>query len=198
MKVLAVKHLDIGCGYDPQNPYEADQLYGIDIYPEVTQLGENFKCANLAIEGIPFPDNYFDSISAFDVIEHIPRQAIDFEKRIVRLPFISLMNEIHRCLKPGGMFYACTPVYPSEEVFRDPTHVNFITGKTHEYFCGEECYGKRYGFKGNFSAQEITWLYYKFSKKALRSSYIYIKSWYKRHILRKPQTHLIWQLKAIK
>jgi SAM-dependent methyltransferase len=193
-----MKHLDIGCGYDPQNPYDAEELFGIDIYPEVTQLGTNFRCANLAIEGIPFPDDYLDSISAFDVIEHIPRQAIDFQNKTVKLPFINLMNEIHCCLKLGGLFYASTPVYPSEEVFRDPTHVNFITNKTHQYFCGDDCYGKRYGFKGNFSEVEVTWLYYKFSKKAFRSKYISLKSWYKRFILSTPRTHLIWQLKALK
>ena len=44
------------------------------------------------------------------------------------------MNEIYRVLKNRGKFYAFTPYYPKAQVFQDPTHVNFITVDTHEYF----------------------------------------------------------------
>jgi len=44
------------------------------------------------------------------------------------------MNEAYRVLKPGGIFYAITPYYPRAEVFVDPTHINFISHKTHTYF----------------------------------------------------------------
>ena len=32
-----------------------------------------FRLANLSIDPIPHPDSSFDSISAFDFLEHVPR-----------------------------------------------------------------------------------------------------------------------------
>ncbi len=192
-----MNHLDLGCGYNPRNPYEAKNLYGVDIYPDVVELGPNFKLANLATEPIPFPDDFFDSISAFDVLEHIPRQAINFADGSTRLPFIALMNEIHRCLKPNGMLYAFTPAFPSAAAFQDPTHVNFITKDTHSYFCGEDAYGKRYGFSGEFEKVEVKWFYSTYARSAKRNWKITVKNWHKNHIKGSP-SHLVWQLKAIK
>jgi cyclopropane fatty-acyl-phospholipid synthase-like methyltransferase len=80
--------LDIGCGLNPYNVYYARQLYGIDIIKDNTI--EEFKIrdwlnkpmdmnlagysyCDLATDRIPFSDNYFDRISAVDVLEHIPR-----------------------------------------------------------------------------------------------------------------------------
>jgi hypothetical protein len=80
MKMNKTKHLDIGCGGSPRNPYGQEELFGLDMDDCVTN--ENIRRANLAIDKIPFDDNYFDSISAFDVLEHIPRQAIDYHTRV--------------------------------------------------------------------------------------------------------------------
>ena len=192
-----MNHLDLGCGSNPRNPYEADTLYGIDIHPAVTNLGRNFKRANVAVDAVPFEDNFFDSVSAFDVLEHIPRQAIDFQTRDIKFPFINLMDEVWRILKPQGMFYAYTPAYPSPQAFQDPTHVNFITEETHQYFCGHDAYAKRYGFKGKFSLVEAQWMYATYAETAKRSRKIFIKNWHKKNF--KPGcTHLVWQLEAVK
>jgi len=191
------KHLDIGCGHEPKNPYCATEVFGVDIYPEVINLGENFKFANLVTEKIPFEENFFDSVSAFDVLEHIPRQAINFQSNEMRQPFIELMDEIYRVLKPSGMFYAYTPAYPSSAAFQDPTHVNFISRDTHNYFCGERAYARRYGFQGNFECVEMRWLYSTYARSAKRSLAIDIKNLHKR-LFKGGQTHLVWQLKAIK
>ena len=127
------KHLDLGCGANPRNTYNAENLYGIDILERHDSTLNNFtyKSANVILEKIPFEDNFFDSISAFDFIEHIPR-LICIDGKII-FPFIDLMNEIYRVLKPNGIFYAITPVYPNESVFVDPTHVNFITKNSYKY-----------------------------------------------------------------
>lgn len=66
----------------------------------------NFKRANLAVGALPYETNFFDSVSAYDVLEHIPRQAIDFQSGELKLPFINLMSEIWRILIPNGRFYA--------------------------------------------------------------------------------------------
>lgn len=150
------KHLDLGCGTIPRNPYSAASIYGVDIR-DIQELDESdfiYKQANLTLERIPFPDDFFDSVSAFDFLEHIPRQITTPEGNLVN-PFIKLMNEIYRVLKPGGKFFALTPVYPHPSVFVDPTHVNFITKKTHKYFTGITPYGRMYGFTGNFKIIKV-------------------------------------------
>jgi SAM-dependent methyltransferase len=144
------KSLDLGCGFRPKNPFNAEELYGIDILALDIKDFE-FKMADLNIEPIPYPDNYFDYVTAFDFIEHVPRLLYVDGK--ARNPFIEIMNEIYRVLKPGGVFKAHTPHYPHPEAFTDPTHINIITDKSVDYFTNhteEFLLGQLYGFKGNF------------------------------------------------
>ncbi len=188
------KHLDLGFGKNPRNPYNAAEIFGVDIHPNASSFGENFKCANLSIDPIPFPDSFFDSVSAFDFLEHIPRQAIDFDKKQIKLPFIELMNEIHRVLKPNGLLYAVTPSFPSNEAFQDPTHVNFITNRTHQYFCNAN---GNYGFTGNFEAIEVSWTNISYSQNADKSFLLLLKKLHKK-FFKGGSSHILWQLKAIK
>ena len=188
------KHLDIGSGINPKNPYNADEVYGIDIQPNLNNL-KNYHQVNLFSEQIPFDSNYFDSISAFDFIEHVPRVRIK-DNGNTYFPFIELMNEIYRVLKVGGNFYAVTPFYPKVEAFQDPTHVNIITKKTHEYFCGENCYAKYYGFKGNFKCIKVETISVKLGKKGINASLLHKLYDYKRKLFGK-HTHLLWELRKI-
>ena len=41
-----MKHLDIGSGLKPENPYGADELYGIDIQDNIHNI-PNYKSVNL-------------------------------------------------------------------------------------------------------------------------------------------------------
>lgn len=156
---MTKRHLDLGCGLSPRNPYGYQDLYGCDIRnitEEVGQIGFEYRQVNLVTQTIPFPDHYFDSISAFDFLEHIPRQIV-MPNGESKSPFIDLMNEIHRVLVPGGKFLALTPAYPHASVFSDPTHVNFITEDTHVYFTGSNPGGRMYGFKGTFDIVRVGW-----------------------------------------
>jgi len=146
--------LDLGCGEYPKNPFNAENLFGVDI---VASSNTNIRRADLVIEKIPFKDSSFDYVTAYDFLEHIPRLTYYKNKRIQ--PFIEIMNEIWRVLKPNGIFKAHTPAIPREEAFVDPTHVNFISMDTVKYFCGGD-YAKlatSYGFKGEFTAKSIRW-----------------------------------------
>jgi len=137
--------LDMGCGTIPRNPFGADHSFGIDIrdIPE-----KNIKRADLTIEPIPYADNTFNFITAFDFLEHIPRTIYSPERRH---PFINLMNEVWRTLKPGGIFFSHTPIYPYSEVFRDPTHVNIFTHETFPLYFDDTCKAaSMYGFIGSF------------------------------------------------
>jgi SAM-dependent methyltransferase len=149
-------------------------------------------------------------------LEHIPRweRALgqDAEERIV-FPFINLMNEIFRALKPGGLFYAVTPAFPSPAAFQDPTHINFITAETKNYFTGSYPIAKilGYGFEGSFNVVAHVWIRrhkgglgcnsgelpsciggpeiykYLFLKKNLRAVLSLILRWRQRR-----PTHLLW------
>ena len=71
---MNTRHLDIGCGGKARNPYKADKLYGVDIMESVENPWlDEYASANLAVEKIPFEDDFFDSVSAYDFLEHVPR-----------------------------------------------------------------------------------------------------------------------------
>ena len=191
----------MGCGQNPKNPYKSKYLYGIDV--EIPKLDSKVilqvKHANLIFDPIPFKDSFFDSVSAYDFIEHIPRiiSHTQNKRNLTKYAFIDLMNEIYRVLKHQGRFYASTPVYPDACVFVDPTHVNFITEKTHHYFCLPSLGASMYGFNGKFKIIRV---------QKVRPKYLYEPSQlnFKQKLrkindkLKNLESHIIWEFEAIK
>jgi SAM-dependent methyltransferase len=151
------RHLDLGCGKFPRNPYGRRELSGIDIRALQGAAGFDYRVANLGLQPIPHGDSSFGSVSAYDFIEHVPRILATADGRGTRFPFVELMQEIWRVLAPGGRFYALTPGYPYAAAFADPTHVNVITDSTHAYFCGPSPMARMYGFQGRFEALRVQW-----------------------------------------
>lgn len=151
------RHLDLGCGKFPRNPYGRAHLAGIDLRPPPGTVDFEHRVANLVVEPIPYPDGSFASVSAYDFLEHVPR-LWPAQAGGTAFPFIRLMDEIWRVLAPGGRLWALTPGYPNAEAFTDPTHVNFVTDRTHEYFCGDNPLGRMYGFGGRFRALRVEWV----------------------------------------
>lgn len=156
-----------------------------------------FKCADLCLDPIPFPDNYFGSVSAFDYLEHVPRLLVSADGKSTFFPFVRLMSEVWRVLAPGGRFYALTPAYPSPTAFQDPTHVNIITQATHEYFCGTAPMGAMYGFNGRFRALRAEFVVHKDARTAgdltPRQKLRRLKCRWQGRL-----THFLWELEAIK
>ena len=149
---MTTKSLDLGCGLQPKNPFNAQEVYGIDVRDDAEA---HIVKADLVIEPIPFPDDSFDYVTAHDFLEHVPR-LIYLPQR--RNAFVEVMNEIHRVLKPGGVFMSFTPAFPHGPAFRDPTHVNIITEETFPlYFDDKVRWAWMYGFRGSFQILSQEW-----------------------------------------
>lgn len=69
---------------------------------------------------LPFPDESFDEIHAYEVLEHVGQQG-DYKT------FFAQFTELHRLLKPGGRFFASVPCWDSEWAWGDPGHTRVIT-----------------------------------------------------------------------
>src|SRR5471030_2943360 len=146
------KTLDLGCGSNPRNPFSADEFFGIDVRDDVDS---NVKKADLVLESMPYENESFEYLTAYDFIEHVPRVIYAPARRN---SFVELMNEVYRVLKPGGLFLSSTPAYPHPWAFVDPTHVNYITeGTFSTYFDDVNRWASIYGFNGAFRVahQEI-------------------------------------------
>ena len=188
-------HLDIGCNSNPRNPFNASKLYGVDIIDLETSHFNYHKC-NLIYDALPFSDSSFESVSAYDFLQIVPRNAIINGTGV--FPFIHVMNEIYRVLKPGGIFYAITPGYPRNEAFVDPTSVNFITKKTHTYFLSPKYKARMYGFQGKFKiVRKVKWIKLTQETRSDRWLIKVLKNiFYTIYFIKK--SHLIWEFQSLK
>ena len=108
--------LDIGCGHrKAPNSIGVDikRTQGVDIIADVCRL--------------PFKDESIDEIICSEVLEHVA-------------DLVKAMEEIHRVLKPGGKVMIKVPHVKSLDAFRDPTHKNFFTIATMDYFTDASSY----------------------------------------------------------
>ena len=85
--------VDLGCGFSPSNYFDADQCIGVDLIEDKKQ---NILKCNLGFEKLPFESNSVNYITAYDLLEHIPKFAVAPECN--NAPFIFLMNECYLSL----------------------------------------------------------------------------------------------------
>ena len=88
--------LDIGCGGGMRIWTQLGAVVGMsNSLTGLRQASLTYSgCVHADVyQGLPFPDESFDYIVACDVIGHFEESARD-----------ALLDEIHRCLKPGGSF----------------------------------------------------------------------------------------------
>jgi SAM-dependent methyltransferase len=139
--------VDLGCGPNPKNLFNANKVHGLDLY-ESPSKGV-LKC-RLGFERLPFDDNSLDYLTAYDLLEHIPRYSDN--SAVGNAPLIYLMNECYRVLKKGGLFLSQTPIYPYLGSFQDPTHNNIMTAHTFQkYFSDKKLtIAHHYGIKASF------------------------------------------------
>jgi SAM-dependent methyltransferase len=125
--------LDLGCGRK-----KLPGAVGLDRYP----LPGVDVVADLD-GGLPFPDESFDAVSANQVLEHVR-------------DLVGLVYEVHRVLRPGGIFLVHVPYFRSRWAHIDPTHVRSFTISTMDYFvAGTYCHS-HYRFRdGAFRRIEV-------------------------------------------
>lgn len=85
--------LDVGSADGPSVAWLGDRL-AVD--RDLRGLRPGGVCA--AIESLPFPDDRFDVVSAFDVVEHCEDEG-------------SALSELRRVTKPGGVVMISVPAY---------------------------------------------------------------------------------------
>lgn len=83
---------------------------------------------------LPFEDNKFDEIHAYDVLEHTGKQG-DFAF------FFAQWSDFWRMLKPGGLFFGISPAPSSPWAWGDPGHTRIITPESFA-FLSQPNYGQ--------------------------------------------------------
>lgn len=139
--------VDLGSGRSPANRFRAQRVVGLDVFTD--ESCSVVKC-RLGFESLPFESNSVDYLTAYDLLEHIPRHATTPD--IGFSPFIFLTNECYRVLKPGGIFLSATPIFPYPGAFQDPTHNNIMTADTFRLYFSDKRLGvsETYGIRCRF------------------------------------------------
>jgi len=126
--------VDLGCGR-----YKVPGTIGVDQSPAVNPD----IVLDFIEEDLPFETGSVDKIYCRQVMEHIP-------------DLFSLMNKIHRVLKPNGRLIVEVPYWSSEGAFRDPTHVRFFSEKSFDYW-DPECECAYYADVAPFRIEAVTY-----------------------------------------
>jgi SAM-dependent methyltransferase len=94
--------LDLGCGTGGMLTYLRTfaSSVGVDSAPEAAEACRTRGVPFALGWGtqLPFRDGTFGTVTALDVIEHVPDH-------------VGILNEIHRVLRPGGLLLATVPAY---------------------------------------------------------------------------------------
>lgn len=94
--------LDIGCGGGfllNSVKKEFDELHGLEVSMELVRFAKSKWSLNVhhgEIQNVNLPENYFDIVTLYDVIEHIPKPLI-------------FLDAIYRILKHNGVIVIVTP-----------------------------------------------------------------------------------------
>jgi SAM-dependent methyltransferase len=126
--------LDLGCG-NKKRP----GTIGVDYNSRVDgDISHNLNCFPY-----PFETGTVDRVFIDNCLEHLESP-------------MSVMEEIHRILKPNGEVKVIVPYFRSPSAFHDPTHKTFYTILSFSYYDPEHPICKRYDYtQAHFKVQKI-------------------------------------------
>ncbi len=98
-----VEILDLGCGtgINFEILRKFGKVEGIDCSPEALKFCQRRGITEVRqgdVENLTIPENSYDAVTAFDILEHLKND----EKAI---------ENVYRVLKPGGIFFLLSPAY---------------------------------------------------------------------------------------
>lgn len=114
--IAPMKILDVGCGV---NKFEG--AVGLDYNADT----DADVIHDLGQFPYPFPDNEFDKIVSYHVIEHVP-------------DVMKLITELYRITRHGGIISFVTPHYTNPDWPSDPTHRNHFNSYSFNTFVPEK------------------------------------------------------------
>lgn len=121
--VKAGRILDIGCGSRATflRDLRFGERYGLDRLPLVDPDDTGLKLVQHDIndsDGLPFEDGFFDVVTMLAVFEHVETVAL---KRALR--------EIHRVLRPGGLYVMTTPARWTEGILKAMANLTLVSAE---------------------------------------------------------------------
>lgn len=133
------RELLIGCGSRREREIGIEGRKGWESLTTLDQNNDHEPDVvwNLEELPLPFEDDTFDEIHAYEVLEHIGKQG-DWRG------FFDQWAEFYRILKPGGFLAATCPSYKSMWAWGDPSHTRVLTRGT-LVFLDQEQYHKQIG-----------------------------------------------------
>jgi len=131
------KKLNLGCGKKIRKGYlnvDLKKLPGVDMTMDLNKLP------------YPFKKGEFEEIYCDNILEHLS-------------DLNGVMKELHRVLKPGGRLVVKVPYFSQVGAFSDPTHKNFFTYYTMDYYCKRKKTEHYFDFGFKMRRRRITFLY---------------------------------------